>query len=139
MISVTRFGEMLPFVRGVILHWAKFATTLAIFMLYGNYHCCKCPKIEQIIQPSGHTDYDTHVLLRSLVGFVELSNDNVPHKSKYKPNSPGTKHRIFSPKFHSRDCWEYLAYLLQAIFHTQACLIAGSTRLVTKHPVLIRY
>ena len=41
---------------GLISIWQKFEITLEIFQFYcANFHCCKCPSIEEISFPFGHT------------------------------------------------------------------------------------
>ena len=69
--SVTRFGEISPlwqsfkrlwqFVKGLFRIWEKFAPTLTNFLLFcAKFQCCKWPKMEKVIQSSGHTDRCQH-------------------------------------------------------------------------------
>ena len=60
--SVTRFGEISPFGQNFKSIWPifmslqNFEPTLKHLLLYwANFHCCKWPKIEKLVQRSGHT------------------------------------------------------------------------------------
>ena len=45
--------------EGLISIWQNFVSTMATFVCYSaSFHCCtQWPNIEQIIWPSGHTDF----------------------------------------------------------------------------------
>ena len=52
------FGSMLSIwhlIEGLFSIWQNLLWLCTIFPLWGNFHCCEWPKIEQIIKPSGHT------------------------------------------------------------------------------------
>ena len=66
--SVTRFGEFSPLWQKFTNIWQIFDSLFLIWQnaehtsenlwyYWANFHCCKWPNIEKIIQPSGHTDH----------------------------------------------------------------------------------
>ena len=68
---------------------------LSSFWCWANFHCCKCPNIEPIIQPSGHTVGHTDCLLqRQLSGPFCLFQVVTKETRSGRPNScPGASLR----------------------------------------------
>ena len=76
--SVTRFGGISPIWRNFINLWPFIEGNIlnlfwqTIYAFGANVNCCKWPKIEHIIKPSGHTDFDV-ILLDWFSALLSLS------------------------------------------------------------------
>ena len=54
--QIWRYGEILLLWQSIISLWQNCGPNLVNFIsCWANIHCCKGPKIEIIMQPSGHT------------------------------------------------------------------------------------
>ena len=96
--SVTRLGKLLPLWQNFESRWPFLRVYLVLcqnfeptfvknWCFWANCHCCKQPNVEQIIEPSGHSELEEKFRFSSpnnnnnCILYSRLLRENEPQKS----------------------------------------------------------